>query len=171
MVFYSDSCPHTPSSSFLAQPEFISFDMMLSEQSFKSSSLFLDRFDLFIYFAKHLAIVNSICCIGIWIFQRPYLAFLPKWIVGFLSNLISNHLLPVLFLLKIMIFFFKWDIVNYSFCRAHFFLLEVTKHLKQLSEAWFLFKGNEATTFVVSLLSNIIKMWGFAKKKKKNIKP
>lgn len=65
MVFYSDSCPHTPSSSFLAQPEFISFDMMLSEQSFKSSSLFLDRFDLFIYFAKHLAIVNSICCIGI----------------------------------------------------------------------------------------------------------
>lgn len=40
MVLYSDSCPHTPSRSFLAQAEFISFDMMLSEESFKSSSLF-----------------------------------------------------------------------------------------------------------------------------------
>lgn len=65
MVLYSDSCPHTASSSFLAQPEFISFDMMLSEQSFKSSSLFLDRSNLFVYFTKHLAIGNSICCIGI----------------------------------------------------------------------------------------------------------
>lgn len=40
MVLYSDSCPYIPSSSFLAQPEFISFDTMLSEESFKSSSLF-----------------------------------------------------------------------------------------------------------------------------------
>lgn len=30
MVLYSDSYPHTPSSSFLAQPEFIPFDVMLN---------------------------------------------------------------------------------------------------------------------------------------------
>lgn len=39
-MVYADSWPHTPSSCFLAQPEFISFDMMLSGASFKSSSLF-----------------------------------------------------------------------------------------------------------------------------------
>lgn len=30
MVLYSDSYPRTPSSSFLAQPEFIPFDVMLN---------------------------------------------------------------------------------------------------------------------------------------------
>lgn len=41
MVLYSDSWPYIPSSSFLAQPEFISFDTRLSEETFKSSSYFI----------------------------------------------------------------------------------------------------------------------------------
>jgi hypothetical protein len=40
IILYSDSCPCTPSGNFLAQPEFISFHMVLSDDSFRFSSLY-----------------------------------------------------------------------------------------------------------------------------------
>lgn len=67
----------------------------------------------FIHFIKHFAVVSNIYCIGIWIVQRTYLAFLPKWILVFLSDLVPYHLLACTVSVRIMIFLFRWHIVTY----------------------------------------------------------
>lgn len=109
----------------------------------------LDRFNLFMYFIKHLVFVNSIYCIGIWISQKTYLANFTKMNFVFLSDLVSYHLLTCIVSAKENDFFFRWDIVTHSSYRACFFLLEVIKYLKQLSEALF-FSWGKSSYYVFS---------------------
>lgn len=59
----------------------------------------LDGYNVFMYFMKHLALVSRAYCIGIRIFLRTYLAYLPNMLnklpntIDFLADLVSYHLL------------------------------------------------------------------------------